>query len=488
MFNDDFYPTPDAVIDRLLEPLAKKATVYTDHPDYLYLPYSKILEPSAGKGDIVDRLVSKYHVERKKIRVIEIELELRAILSHKGFEIVSDDFTHFSDPYVIDCIIMNPPFSEGATHLLKAWEVLSYGDIACILNADTIRNPYSRDRQLLCDIIEKHGHYVEVGSVFQDAERPTDVECVFVYLHKEKAASSVNFDWETMGFERDWSNEDSDDSTPNFLANPDLIDAIVDQYNAAVRLSLHRLKLNRQIDRLLLDVTARKELSLEDREAGIVAESEKTTNEIIGNLKATFWDYVFRKTRLGSVTTSGYQKEFMEFQEGSKNLSFNRRNIMAIIDHFVMNRDQIFYDCINEVFELATSYHEKNKVWVEGWKTNKQFRVAPKIIMPRGIYYNTKSKSWSLGSYNERFYADIDKALCFVAGKKYEEIKQLRDVLYSVTTWRSGWKYPNTLTSEFFEIRLFKKGTVHLRFLDKDVLDRFNIAAANGRMWIGDNS
>ena len=39
---------------------------------------------------------------------------------------------------------MNPPFSEGDKHLLKAINIMKNGgQIVCILNAETIKNPYS---------------------------------------------------------------------------------------------------------------------------------------------------------------------------------------------------------------------------------------------------------------------------------------------------------------------------------------------------------
>ena len=39
--------------------------------------------------------------------------------------------------------------------------------------------------------------------------------------------------------------------------------------------------------------------------------------------------------------------------------------------------------------------------------------------------------------------------------------------------------------SEFFIIRCFKKGTLHIIFKDEDLWHRFNIAATEGKMMLG---
>ena len=44
-----------------------------------------------------------------------------------------------------DLIIMNPPFDNGDKHLLKAIDLQKNGGaIICLLNAETLKNPYSK--------------------------------------------------------------------------------------------------------------------------------------------------------------------------------------------------------------------------------------------------------------------------------------------------------------------------------------------------------
>jgi len=129
MFNAEFFPTPAWLTEEMLS-LVNLRSVHS------------ILEPSAGKGDIIEVIRSKMH--RPRIYCCEIDPELQMILNGKGVTILNDDFLSFTaQGYYFDLVVMNPPFSQGAQHLLHAWNIISEGEILCLLNAETIRNPYS---------------------------------------------------------------------------------------------------------------------------------------------------------------------------------------------------------------------------------------------------------------------------------------------------------------------------------------------------------
>lgn len=108
--------------------------------------------------------------------------------------------------------------------------------------------------------------------------------------------------------------------------------------------------------------------------------------------------------------------------------------------------------------------------------------------MPEGVDYDTKFGHWGLGYYKRKFYEDIDKAVCYVLGKDPSKIASLVDAVNDRCKHLNsrGGDYSETFSSEFFYIRFFKKGTVHVQFKDIDVLNRLNIVAAQGRQWVGD--
>ena len=109
-----FYPTPASVSDRMVSKLGA-------------LPGSQILEPSAGVGNLADKLEGD-------ITCVEIsELHCR-ILKDKGYTVDQADFVEWSkEAYAAkseyDGIVMNPPFSLGRAelHVLAAMKLLSKG-------------------------------------------------------------------------------------------------------------------------------------------------------------------------------------------------------------------------------------------------------------------------------------------------------------------------------------------------------------------------
>jgi len=121
MFGIEFYPTPAPVIYKMLQGVRTEAI-------------RTVLEPSAGKGDIIERLNKKNGAQRGRhskrdldIDAIEIDPNLRHILKGKGVKVVHDDFLSFQTFKRYDLIIMNPPFSNGDKHLLKAVQQIRAG-------------------------------------------------------------------------------------------------------------------------------------------------------------------------------------------------------------------------------------------------------------------------------------------------------------------------------------------------------------------------
>lgn len=114
-----FYPTPEAVIERLIEGLDLRG--------------KRILEPSCGDGRIMDALRAKgadvWGVEIDRCRA----MEARA----KGHKVIRDNFLTFDPgvcldgctPFLFDMVVMNPPFygKHYAKHVRHALRFLNPG-------------------------------------------------------------------------------------------------------------------------------------------------------------------------------------------------------------------------------------------------------------------------------------------------------------------------------------------------------------------------
>lgn len=190
--NRDFYPTPEQVIEKMLEGV-KFDTVQS------------VLEPSAGKGDLAEGI--KKIFERKTysrwggrdldMDCIELQPELQMILKGKGYRVVHNDFLTYSTYKRYDLIISNPPFSQGAKHLLKMLDMQENGGgVICLLNAETLKNPYTAERKVLVKRLQDLQADIEyIEDAFKGAERKTDVEIALVKVFiPQKENSSFIFE------------------------------------------------------------------------------------------------------------------------------------------------------------------------------------------------------------------------------------------------------------------------------------------------------
>lgn len=96
-------------------------------------PFLKVLEPSAGKGDLAEAMWtdSACRPTHAAVHVCEISRTLLEILVAKGCEVVGEDFLQLNPLEVprYNRVVMNPPFerSQDADHVRHAFKFLGPG-------------------------------------------------------------------------------------------------------------------------------------------------------------------------------------------------------------------------------------------------------------------------------------------------------------------------------------------------------------------------
>ena len=188
MFDPEFYPTPTNLVFDMISPYLSKISDY-------HKPMN-ILEPSAGSGAILDVLKNVINSNRNiHLFAIEQSLELQAMLRGKKYNLIDTDFLSYTKDMEFDLIVMNPPFSNGDEHFLKAWDIAENTDIVCLLNAETIRNPYSEKRKLVERIIkDNNGSVTYIQDAFKNSDRKTSVEIAMVRVKKVTEKTRFSFD------------------------------------------------------------------------------------------------------------------------------------------------------------------------------------------------------------------------------------------------------------------------------------------------------
>jgi hypothetical protein len=468
MFSDTFYPTPEGLARKMIE-LANP-----DHDSY-------ILEPSAGKGDILDAINKHFdpwgnRLPHDHVYAIEIVPDLRAILEGKGYPVIADNFLTYQPRVHFTHIIMNPPFNQAEQHLLHAWEILYDGVIVCLLPASSLEGKTSFERTIKL-LIADHGDVQDVGQPFRLAERPTDEPCVLVSL-KKCASGGDKLEWEIRNDreERRWN----DNRQSQEVALEGFSNMLLSNYTAALN-AFDSYNDSRQ------KLTVYTEpFNHGEHEPLKLSDNEKTPqaryNTFYRELTEQAWGRVFDHPVFQKMMTERARAMMTEFRQRQRRMDFNPENLKAMLEAVVAKREDILLGAVLDAFDTMTAYHEENRIYFEGWKSNKAWMVnTKKVVLP---YYMSRSwdgKTMEPDYRNANKLNDIDRALCVVSGRAYDDIVKIMDVLHRAQITRN---YGGYTESSFFEIRYFKKGTLHLRFKDQELGKQFNLMAARGRNWL----
>lgn len=497
MFDPEFYPTPKEIVEYMLKP-------YNDKISDRY-----ILEPSAGSGNMLDVITSKISMDyggrsyqksranKRKVYCIEQDPELSMILQNKGYKLVGTDFLDYKPQHMIDLIIMNPPFSNGDQHLLHAWDILEGGDIACLLNAETINNPFTQRRELLSKIIEDHGSVEMLGNVFSSAERKTDVEIALVRLSKEgRPGLKLEFEPNERESHADFTEELH---TGNEVALNDKMGAYLEIYEKSKGAFAEYIKAKAKLNYYAGEFLRQEDVENLIKSAETESRKDKVAiyNSFVDELKMKAWDRIMMQMGLERYMTSSVRTNFNEFKKSQGGMDLTRENIKQLIMMLFQSSDNILNQAVIDVFDVFTAYHKSNRVYPEGWKTNSAWKVGKKVILP-GFTSGDYSGYYSAGFHNYDKYTDIDRAMCYLSGIKYESLDAItkkgssyRDTEYQRRSLDTAVKQTRFGDSslqecEFFFFRCYKKGTVHLTFKSESLWAKFNQVACKGKFNLGE--
>lgn len=470
MFNKNFYPTPKDLAIKML-------SAYNSWQ----LDGAYILEPSAGKGDLLDAIKAKVG-NRCKIHAIEIEPELQATIRGKGYDLIDYDFLEHDPRYMYQLIIANPPFDDGDKHLLKAWEVVADGGHICfLLNAETVRNQYTQNRKMIGKLIEEFGSVEYLQAPFAQAQRKTNVDVALIRLKKPAGqGGKLNFDFGGMKQAGKADNQDFGVQDHTELVTPSKIKNAVHWFNESVKAAKEMMHAYAKLQYNLKGCTT----YIKDGEKELMQQIQRLDthgyNSAVSIIRRSAWSGIFDQMNLREKLTSNVLKEFEKHQQQQSELEFTQDNVEQFISLVLQNSGFIMQKCIEDSFDWLTKYDKKNRSnWVkEGWATNSHYKVNERVIVP---LFSERYRFSSLDIMHK--LEDLDKALCFLSGKKYSEIRTLKAALYD-GYYDGTYKLTDYVVTEFFSTTSYLKGTVHLRFLDPELLDKFNIAAARHKNWI----
>ncbi|USI66560.1 MULTISPECIES: class I SAM-dependent methyltransferase [Lactococcus] len=469
----EYYPTPKELVSKMVDGIdfAKCAT---------------ILEPSAGTGHIVDVIKNKMEQRRYQadIDCIEVDPELRSILKDKNFRVIHDDFLTFHTFKEYDLIVMNPPFSNGEQHLLKALKLQkSGGHIICLLNAETLNNPFTLARKELLRVLEEKTDYsCEIlSNSFSSSEHQTNVD---VALLKISVKEEEKFSYFREELRHARAQKEAQSEEKNFIAENDLISQIVKQYDFEVEL---RTKLIREFHAakpyILRSFDNPNTAAFRLVGSNDTRYSDLTVNEDIKAVRRKYWETLFAHKSFIERLTSSMRQDLYSRIDELVDFDFSYFNIkqlqLEMTQNIVGNLEKTALDIFDKLsHQYSYESYSKNVHYYNGWKTNKSWFVNKKVILPFSGFSRWGDANLDRYTISATFN-DIEKALNLFNGNKTLTIDLGEAIEKAVEVGQT-----KNIEFNFFDVTFYKKGTAHIVFKNMDVLKRLNIFAGQKKAWL----
>ena len=520
---NEFYPTPPELAAKMIS------------HEFIKEKFETILEPSAGKGDLIDFLLlakdylneggycraiydkdfsmpyetvidgvinrfvlpdfkkgkrsKKYN---EKVDCIEADSNFCAILRGKEYRVYNDDFLKWDDDKHYDLIIMNPPFSNGDEHLLKAISIAEKtgSKIICLLNAETIKNPYSNKRKLLVNTLEKYNAEIKyVQDAFKNAERKTGVEVAIVRVEIPAPFRRKSRIWEEL--------EQNDIDIDEPISTSEIVSAD-DPLRMAVKLYKRELEAGKKLieEYLALKPYLTSTFENEDtpsymRGCLLTLSSGKNGvnwNEYLYSLRYKYWYQLLHNPAFMNNLTSNLREEYYSMISEFAHKDFSLKNIYDVKMDIISRTAKGIEDKIVSMFESLSYQYSMdaagNVHYFNGWKSNSAFKINKKVVIPYVA-------AWEWGKLEYYHYSDrsvykklddLEKCLAFLQIGESEYVYDI-DLSHQLKVYQEQ-QITRKMQFRYFEVDVFKKGTMHIKFRDLELLKRFNIFGCQHKGWL----
>ena len=482
-----FFPTPPEIAGKLMSAVDWNRV-------------ETILEPSAGRGDLLEYAIRRNgHRQGCDIDCVEIDPNLRALLTGKGFRVVHDDFLSYYTRKRYSLILMNPPFADGDKHLLHALELCEHGgQIACVLNAETIRNPFSNSRKLLARELKKRGASIRfISKGFSRAARKTDVEVALVNISMPVANTDTSI-WDDLKKAQETPLENT---SLNEVAPANQIDRLIREYDLLCEAGIALMQKYNGVAPRIHNASKGDytkpiiEMSVGGECCGDICRP-CDLNRFLRAARSRYWQELFDLPELRSKMTSAMRDEYSSTISHMCDYEFSEFNVRQVLDRIMGQIVTGVENAILKCFDKLSAEHSYNQNvengnvhYYNGWKTNKAHYVNSKCVIPTYGCFARGYKTDRYGRWKDTLEG-LDVRGCFSTLDDLEKALDYIDCGETApTSLERALKMAadNGITSvpcKYFSVTFYKKGTCHIKFYDQKIVDRLNIYVGRQRMWL----
>jgi len=141
-------------------------------------------------------------------------------------------------------------------------------------------------------------------------------------------------------------------------------------------------------------------------------------------LQKYYWRRIFSKLNMEKYATQRLREQINRFVEQQTNVPFTMHNIYQVLNMVIQTTSQRMDKAIEEAFDTICSFSADNSTAGEKWKTNANYMVNKKFIVPYMTSYDTRYPTDYVRlsySSHEQQIEDVLKALCYITGTDYDK-------------------------------------------------------------------
>lgn len=169
---EGYFPTPPSLVREVIE----RAAIH---------PGSRVLEPSAGRGDLA--LAARN--AGATVDTVEKNQRLQEILALRGFRVIGNDCMELPMTPAYDVVVMNPPFERGqdAVHVMQMYQLLKPGGkLVAIMSEGPFFRGDKKSTVFRAWLESVHGWSESREAAFKTALRSTGVRVRVVEVEKPR--------------------------------------------------------------------------------------------------------------------------------------------------------------------------------------------------------------------------------------------------------------------------------------------------------------
>lgn len=193
----------------------------------------------------------------------------------------------------------------------------------------------------------------------------------------------------------------------------------------------------------------------------LTEEADKALPAIIRNIDRRIWSDLMLKSGMMALMDAQARDQWHKNQEEGDLPTISEANILSIFEQLHLNKMDVYERGIINVF--------KGLSW--DYKTNSPCSFGKKIIINNLVAYNRWGFSLNWGWRRDQL-ADLERMLFLLDGKHIPDNRGDISTRLMEHIRDNPAKY--VYEDEFFSIRYYQKGTVHLTFKSLNLIERMN--------------